>query len=90
MGIIRSSMGRRIWEEDMTIEIYREMCVCMNLVGMTPNMIVNNRPDRILPGIHVGCVRYGVWGMHRVRMGRMGRIRHIMGRMRGEDQKVIK
>ena len=34
-----------------------------------PNMLVNNRTDRILPGIQVGCVRYGVWGMY---MGKDG------------------
>ena len=73
----------------MTIEIERDMCM-YEFSWYDPDMIVNNGADRILPGIHVGCMRYGVWGMHRVRMGRMGRIRHNMGRMRGEDQKVIK
>ena len=31
----------------------------------------DSRADRILPGIQVGCMMYGVWGMYRGRMGRM-------------------
>ena len=46
----------------------------------------DNRADRILPGIHVGCMRYGVWGMYRGRMGRMGIIRSSMGR--GEGKRI--
>ena len=55
-----------------------------------PNLIVNNRADRILPGIQVGCMRYGVWGMYRGRMWRMGIIRSSMGeeeRGRGYDNR---
>ena len=54
-----------------------------------PDMIVNNRADRILPGIQVGCVRYGAWGMHRGMMGRMGILRSNMGRRRGEQDMTI-
>ena len=46
----------------MTIEIERDMCVC-EFSWYDPNLIVNNRANRILPGIQVCCMRYGVWGM---------------------------
>ena len=43
----------------------------------------DSRADRILPGIQVGCVMYGAWGMHRGRLGIMGIVRSSMGRVRG-------
>ena len=76
-------MGRGRGEEDMTIEIARDMCMYEFSWYDPKHVIVNNRADGILPGIQVGCMMHGALGMYRGRLGIMGIIRSSMGRMRG-------
>ena len=46
----------------MTIEIERDMCM-HEFSWYDPNLIVSNRATQTLPGIQIGCMRYGAWGM---------------------------
>ena len=49
-------------KEEMTIEIERDMCMS-EFSWYDPKLYINNGSNRILPGIQVGCMWYGVWGM---------------------------